>query len=340
MQETILVTGGAGYIGSHTAWLLAKKGYHVVVLDNLSQASTFSYPWAECILGDYGDTVLLTEIFKKHTVTAVMHFAASTVVSESVQHPLSYYENNVSKTVRLLDTMVKQNVLRLIFSSSCAVYGTPHYLPITEEHPCAPISPYGTTKYMIELMLKECQEAYGLQHVALRYFNAAGALPQEGLGERHLPETHGIPLLLKAAYTGKPFYLFGTDYPTKDGSCIRDYVHVLDIADAHYKALLHVVRHHLPSDVFNLGTGVGYSVKELIATVKQVTKKEIVVIPTARRKGDPALLVADPSKAMSILQWKPVFSDLTTMIHSAWVFEYLLSAHLKTGVQEVSSSRM
>ncbi len=336
MQETILVTGGAGYIGSHTAWLLAKQGYRVVILDNLSQSDQYAFRWAECIYGDYGDAQLLADIFKKHLVTAVMHFAASTVVSESVQHPLFYYDNNVSKTVTLLDTMVKYNVLRMIFSSSCAVYGNPLVLPLAEEHPCNPISPYGMTKYMIELMLRDCQQAYGLEYVALRYFNAAGALPHEGLGERHTPETHGIPLLLKAAHLGTPFYLFGSDYPTKDGSCVRDYVHVLDIAQAHYKALLHLTQHNLPSDVFNLGTGIGYSVKELVAAAKIVTKKELVLITTGRRKGDPALLIADPTKAMTILQWKPVHSDLATMLQSAWVFEYKSGSIGKTDVQETS----
>ncbi len=327
-KKTILLTGGAGYIGSHTAWLLAKKGFHVLILDDLSQtsffSSSFSHHWAEFVQGDYGDAQLLARLFTSYHVTAVMHFAAFTVVSESVQHPLNYYQNNVSKTVNLLDAMVKHNVLTMIFSSSCAVYGSPLFVPLTEEHSRLPISPYGTTKYMIELMLKECEAAYGLQYVTLRYFNAAGALAHEGLGEQHVPETHGIPLLLHAAITGKPFYVFGTDYETKDGTCIRDYVHVRDIADAHYKAFLHLVQHKNPSDSFNLGSGVGHSVKELIAVVEQVTKKELVVIPTARRKGDPAVLVADPAKAMTILQWKPLHSDLTMMIKSAWLFEQSL----------------
>lgn len=320
-KKTVLVTGGAGYIGSHVAWLLAKHGLQVIVLDDLSQASFFPHRWAEFVHGDYGDRAVLERIFSSYRISAVMHFAAFTVVSESVQHPLSYYQNNVAKTVMLLDTMVKHNVLSFVFSSSCAVYGSPLFIPLTEDHPCSPISPYGTTKHMVELMLKECEAAYGLQYVALRYFNAAGAQPYEGLGERHTPETHGIPLLLRAAATGKPFYLFGADYDTKDGTCIRDYVHVRDIAEAHYKALLHLVVYHNPSDVFNLGTGVGYSVKELVATAEQVTKKEVLAIATARRKGDPAVLVADPAKAMAILQWHPVHSDLGLMIQSAWLFE-------------------
>ncbi len=332
-KKTILLTGGAGYIGSHTAWLLAKKGFHVLILDDLSQtsffSSSFSHRWAEFVQGDYGDAQLLARLFTSYRITAVMHFAAFTVVGESVQHPLNYYQNNVSKTVTLLDAMVKHNVLAMIFSSSCAVYGNPLFVPLTEEHPRVPVSPYGTTKYMVELMLKECEAAYGLQYVALRYFNAAGALPYEGLGEQHVPETHGIPLLLQAAVTGKPFYLFGTDYETKDGTCVRDYVHVRDIADAHYKALLHLIQYKNPSDVFNLGSGVGHSVKELIAAVEYVTKKELLVIPTARRKGDPAALVADPAKAMTILQWKPVHSDLALMIKSAWLFEQSLE-HVRT----------
>jgi len=325
-KRTVLVTGGAGYIGSHVAWLLAKQGLHVVVLDDLSHAPFFSHRWADFVHGDYGDAALLSRLFAQYRMSAVMHFGAFTVVSESVQHPLTYYYNNVAKTVTLLDVMVKHNVLNFVFSSSCAVYGAPLFIPLTEDHPCSPISPYGTTKLMVEQMLKECEEAYGLGSVALRYFNAAGALPYEGLGEQHVPETHGIPLLLRAAAAGKPFYIFGTDYDTKDGTCVRDYVHVRDIADAHYKALLHLMVHKNPSDVFNLGTGVGYSVKELISTVEQITRKELIVIPAARRKGDPAILVADPAKARAILQWKPLHSDLALMVQSAWLFEQARSS--------------
>jgi UDP-glucose 4-epimerase len=341
-KKTILIIGGAGYIGSHTAWLLAQKGFHVVIVDDLSQTSffsaSFSHRWAEFIQGDYGDSHLLTKLFTSYRIEAVMHFAAFTVVSESVQHPLNYYHNNVSKTVTLLDAMVKHNVLTMIFSSSCAVYGCPLFVPLTEGHPCVPISPYGTTKHMIEVMLKECEAAYGLQYVALRYFNAAGALPYEGLGEQHLPETHGIPLLLQAAATGKPFYLFGTDYETKDGTCIRDYVHVCDIADAHYKALLHLIQYKNPSDIFNLGSGVGYSVKELIAAVEYVSERELLVVPTARRKGDPAVLVADPTKAMTILRWKPLHSDLFLMIKSAWLFEQSLAYVRNLGAKSLAEN--
>ncbi len=321
MQDYILITGGAGYVGSHTAWLLAQKGYRVVVLDTLAQSPHFPHRWAEFVCGDYGDRHLLEQLFTNYTFTAVIHFGAYTVVSESVQHPLNYYDNNVSKTITLLDVMVKHNILSFIFSSSCAVYGLPHYTPLTEEHPCNPISPYGTTKYMIEQVLKDCANAYGLKYVALRYFNAAGAQAREGLGERHIPETHSIPLLLQAAQTGKPFYIFGTDYPTKDGTCVRDYIHVQDLATAHYKALLHLVLYKNPSDIFNLGTGSGLSVKELINAVQQITRKELTIIPASRRIGDPALLVADPVKAMIILQWKPMYSDITTIVTSTWVFE-------------------
>ncbi len=321
MQETILVVGGAGYIGSHTAWLLARNGYRIVILDNAFHDIKTLQTFAECVFGDYGDPLLLSKLFKEYTFTAVMHFASFTVVSESVQHPLHYYANNVSKTVILLDSMVKHNVLTLIFSSSCAVYGIPEYLPLTENHPCNPISPYGTTKYMIELMLKDCAVAYGLRYVALRYFNAAGALSKEGLGERHQPETHSIPLLLKAAQTGKPFYIFGSDYPTKDGTCIRDYIHVYDIAVAHYQALLHMLKHDYPSDIFNIGTGHGYSVKEVIDVVQKVTHKALNLIPAPKRPGDPAMLVADPSKAINFLRWKPIASDLFSIVKSAWLFE-------------------
>lgn len=322
MQPTILVTGGAGYIGSYTAWLLTQRGYHVVVLDALKQGQQFPFSWATFVYGDYGDATLLEQLFTSYSIAAVIHCGAFICVGESVQQPLVYYENNVAKTMTLLSTMVHHGCLQLVFSSSCAVYGNPHIVPLKEDHPCAPVSPYGTSKWMVEQLLHDASVAYGLRFVSLRYFNAAGALAHEGLGERHTPETHSIPLLLHAARTGKPFSIFGTDYPTPDGTCIRDYIHIHDLADAHHKALLHLER-GFPSDIFNLGTGTGCSVKELIAVVQKVTGCVIVTIPATRRQGDPAVLVADASKAKTILQWKPLYTDMYALVHSAWQFEHV-----------------
>lgn len=336
MEPTVLVTGGAGYIGSYTAWLLRKRGYNVVVLDALLQGQTFPYAWAEFVHGDYGDAVLLERLFTQYRIDAVIHCGAFICVADSVAQPLVYYQNNVAKTMTLLELMVRHNCKQLVFSSSCAVYGAPHVLPLTEEHPCSPMSPYGTTKMMVEQLLHDADRAYGLRSVSLRYFNAAGALACENLGERHVPETHSIPLLLHAARTGKPFSIFGTDYPTPDGTCIRDYIHIHDLADAHYKALEHLQK-GLPSDIFNLGTGTGCSVKELIAVVQKVTGSQIVTIPAKRRQGDPALLVADARKAMAILQWQPVYTDMLSIVHSAWQFEQLYNPlQVLTGNKEKS----
>ena len=318
MHEAILVTGGAGYVGSHAAWFLAQQGYKVVVLDQLVSAH-FPHHFAEYVCGDYGEKALIKGLCDRYRFVGVMHFGASTVVNESVTQPISYYHNNVAKTIVLLDTLIASNIRFFIFSSSCAVYGLPERMPLTENDPLLPISPYGTSKMMIEKILADCDAAYGLRFIALRYFNAAGAQPRERLGEKHIPETHLIPLLLSAARTGKPVSIFGTDYPTKDGTCIRDYVHVSDIATAHYQALLHLKAGH-PSDIFNIGTGIGFSVKEIITSVEHTTKTKLNITPTVRRIGDPAVLVANPLKAMTLLRWKPIVSDLTTMVNSAWHF--------------------
>jgi UDP-glucose 4-epimerase len=317
-RDTILVTGGAGYIGSHTAWLLARCGYNVIILDTLYQNQPVHFPWARVVKGDCSDTQLLESLFTRYNITAVMHFAAFLAVGDSVKHPLEYYDNNVSGTRVLLEMMVKHHVLKFIFSSSCAVYGKPQQLPLTESHARNPINPYGKTKYAVEMMLEDCAHAYGLQFVSLRYFNAAGTIPNENLHEWHVPETHIIPLLLQSAFLGKPFSIFGTDYSTPDGTCIRDYVHVQDIAQAHYKALFHLQQKR-PSDVFNLGTGVGHSVQELIAAASHITGKEIKIIKADRRPGDPAVLVADGTKASNVLGWKPECSDLETILKTAWI---------------------
>lgn len=319
--KTILVTGGAGYIGSHTAFLLAQKGHKVIVLDALVHHQPSELPWATVIHGDCGDTTLLNTIFTENHIDAVMHFAAFIEVGISVKEPLSFYENNVTKTLTLLKTMMAHNVKTFIFSSSCAVYGTPQALPLVETHPKNPISPYGNTKLVIEMALHDLQIAHGLQYVALRYFNAAGALPEHGLGEYHKPETHVLPLLLRAAHEHKPFYIFGTNYPTTDGTCVRDYLHVLDIAQAHIKALEYLDNGN-PSESFNLGTGTGFSIKQLIMAVEKITGIAVNVIEATARAGDPAVLVADPSRAHTVLGWKPQYSELEFILQSADAFHF------------------
>jgi UDP-glucose 4-epimerase len=315
MKQTVLVIGGAGYIGSHTAYLLSQQ-YTVIVLDTLVHGQSFTHPWATFIHGDYGDRVLLEQLFSRYQITYVMHFAAYIEVGQSVTEPLRFYHNNVANTITLLHTMRTHNCTTLIFSSSCAVYGTPHYIPIDEQHPRTPISPYGHTKLMVEQILHDCATAYGLQYVALRYFNAAGGLPAQKLYEQHTPETHLIPLLIRACYERTPFALFGADYPTADGSCIRDFLHVLDIAQAHIHAIEYLAKGN-ESTAFNLGTGQGISVRQMIQTVEKIIGSPIMVIEKNRRAGDPACLVADASKAYSLLAWHPQRSKVDTLIDSA-----------------------
>ncbi len=318
MKPTILITGGAGYIGSHTAYILTKQGYPVVVIDLDIEKN--KVPGVVYIKGDCGDKFLLEKIFAQYPIDAVMHFAAFIEVGESVKNPLKFYENNVAKPIALLQTMCVHGVKKFIFSSSCAVYGIPELLPLAEAHGKKPISPYGKTKLMVEMVLEDLSKSHGLQYVALRYFNAAGALPEHNLGERHTPESHIIPLLLRAAHNGKPFNVFGTDYPTTDGTCIRDYLHVLDIADAHVRALdyLNVGG---KSDYFNLGTGNGFSVNHMIAVVEKVTGKKVNVRYGQRRAGDPAVLVANPEKVKAVLGWEQKHSDLEGMVRDAYEFD-------------------
>lgn len=320
MVPTVLITGGAGYIGSNTAFFMHQRGYNVIVLDNFSHNQKFNYNWATIIKGDYADKEILNNIFITNKIEAVIHFASYIEVNESVKDPLKYYINNVSKTLDLLQIMLINNVNKIIFSSSCAVYGVPEFLPLIEEHSKKPVSPYGHTKLMIENIFKDMHFSSGLQYVSLRYFNASGALPEQGLGEYHSPETHLIPLLLKAAQTNKPFTIYGTDYPTKDGSCVRDFIHVLDIAEAHWLALKHLNENN-PSDCFNLGTGQGISVKSMINAVENLCRTKINTVIAKRRDGDPAILVADPTKANTILKWKAKYSDLDFILKSTYAFE-------------------
>lgn len=320
----IFIVGGAGYIGSHVNKFLSKKGYKTLILDNLSKGHEEFVKWGEFIKGDLKDKRLLDKIFKEYNITTVMHFAALTDVRESIKDPRSYYRNNVKNTLNLLDAMQKNNINRFIFSSTCAVYGDPIETPITEDHPCNPISPYGRSKLMIEKILEDYSNAYDFNYVSLRYFNAAGADPQTEIGEWHEPETHLIPIILDVAIGKREnVQIFGTDYPTPDGTCIRDYIHVMDLADAHYKALK--LLEEDKSEIFNLGNGDGFSVKEIIETCREVTGEEIPTIESDRRPGDPPILIGSSKKAKKILRWEPEFSDIKDIIETAWEWHQKLN---------------
>jgi len=318
-KPTILVTGGAGYIGSHTAFLMAQKGYNVIILDNNPTNFNVIRIWATIIEGDYADEAILHSLFSQYPIMAVMHFAGFIEVGESVKNQLSFYENNVSKTITLLKVMIEHDVKTFIFSSSAAVYGTPQRVPLTEDHPRDPINPYGKTKYVVEMMLEDVHQAHGINFVALRYFNAAGALPEYNLGERHNPETHVIPILLDAAHNKKPFKIFGIDYQTHDGTCVRDYLHVWDIAQAHYLSLEYL-NNGGSSTFFNLGTGTGTSVHEMLKAVQQTTLSSLSIIFADRRAGDPAVLVADADAAHTVLGWNADNSSLDNILKSAYEF--------------------
>jgi UDP-glucose 4-epimerase len=314
----ILVTGGAGYIGSHTVLELVGRGHRVVVLDNLSKGHRAALQGVELVHGDTGNCVLVRELFKKHEVEAVVHFAASSLVGESVRQPAAYYHNNLVKGLALLDAMVEAGVRCLVFSSTAAVYGEPVEAPIPEGHPTVPTNPYGATKLALEGAMRWYGEAYGLRCVSLRYFNAAGADPSGEIGEDHDPETHLIPLVLKAAAGLLPHLeVFGADYPTPDGTCVRDYIHVSDLATAHVLAL-DALAAGAPSAVYNLGNGNGYSVLEVIQTAEEVVGRPISVKYGPRRPGDPASLVAGSARIMDKLGWQPRFADLKMIIETAW----------------------
>ena len=320
-MQSILVVGGAGYIGSHMVKFLARAGYRVVVLDNLSTGHADAVRYGELNVGDMADTALLDRLFHSHRFDAVMHFAAFSLVGESVDDPGKYYRNNVGNTLNLLDAMVRHQVRHFIFSSTAATFGEPRSDRIDESHPQNPINPYGRSKLMVEQLLADYDAAYGLKSVCLRYFNAAGADPEGELGERHNPETHLIPLVLQAASGRRShIHVFGTDYDTPDGSCLRDYIHVQDLCSAHHLAL-QWLQEHQQSQQFNLGNGDGYSVLEVIAAAREVTGKEIPVIISDRRPGDPARLIADATLAHPQLDWKPEYPALEDMITHAWHWE-------------------
>jgi UDP-glucose 4-epimerase len=318
LRKRVLVTGGAGYIGSHTCKYLFRNGYLPVVVDNLVCGHREAVRWGPFIAGSISDREFLNQVFSEFNFVAVMHFAASCYTWESVQKPDLYYRNNVAHTLNLLDAMVASNVRKFIFSSSCATYGEPPELPITEETPQVPISPYGKTKLMVESILKDYHDSFGIDYVALRYFNAAGADPDGDLGEDHRPETHLLPILLQSILNPSIMVrAYGADYPTKDGTCIRDYIHVEDIAQAHFLAIESLLGGS-KSAVFNLGNGAGFSVQEMIDVVEDVTGKVVLHQFADRRPGDPAALFSSCSKIKRELNWAPKFADLREIVLSAW----------------------
>ena len=319
-KHTIIVVGGAGYIGSHMVKDLLQANYNVITLDNLSTGHRDLLLGGKLIEGNLGDTTLLNRIFSDHRIDVVMHFAAYSIVGESVKSPVDYYRNNLAKTIELLDAMVQHNVKRFIFSSSAAVYGEPIEVPIKEEHPLQPTNPYGATKVAIEQMLSDFDSAYGLKYVSLRYFNAAGADASGKIGERHNQETHLIPLILKVAMGERDsIKIFGTDYPTRDGTCIRDYIHVSDLTQAHFLTVEKLMAGG-ESATYNLGNNRGYSVREVIDIAAKVTEKQIQTIEDGRRSGDPAVLIANSDKIRKELGWQPRFEDLETILRTAWLW--------------------
>jgi UDP-arabinose 4-epimerase len=319
-QRKVLVAGGAGYIGSHTAKLLRSKDIEPIVFDNLVTGHRSSVRWGPFVHGDILDTSGLTRTLLQYKPDAVVHFAASAYVGESVEDPSKYYRNNVSGTLSLLDACRHAEIDKIIFSSSCATYGTPESLPITETTPQLPINPYGRTKLIVEQILKDYAAAYRLKYVALRYFNACGADPDGELGEWHEPETHLIPrALLAAGGTISHLAIFGDDYDTEDGTCVRDYIHVMDLARAHVLALEHLINggHNLS---VNLGTGHGSSINEIVSAIGRITKREVPVEMHARRAGDPSALYTDPTFARETLGFSPEYSDIDTIIRTAAPF--------------------
>lgn len=329
----LLVVGGAGFIGSHMVKLLLSSQHNVLVFDNLSSGHRSSVVGGDFVEGDLADPVILDDLFKAHRFDAVFHFASSIEVGESLSNPAKYYRNNFSNTQNLMDAMVKHQVKRFVFSSTAAIFGEPAYTPIDEDHECRPINAYGRSKLMVEQAVKDYDRAYEFKSICLRYFNAAGADPMGEIGERHEPETHLIPVLMQVASGRRSqIKVFGRDYDTPDGTCIRDYVHVQDLCHAHLQALNYLVEAG-KSDAFNLGNGHGFSVQEVLRTVQEITARSVKAEDAPRRAGDPARLVANSSKATRILGWKPQYGELDTIVAHAWAWEK------KLAVLEGSSSR-
>jgi UDP-arabinose 4-epimerase len=317
MKTAVLVTGGAGYIGSHTCKVLAEAGYLPVSYDNLVYGHRWAAKWGPLVEGDLADGELLRSTVRHYGIEAVMHFAAYAYVGESVKEPRKYFLNNVSKALGLLDALLDTGVRKIVFSSTCATYGAPETVPIGEDHPLRPVNPYGESKLFVERALDWYGKAYGVRWMALRYFNAAGADPAGETGEQHCPETHLVPLVIEASLGRLPCVeIYGTDYPTPDGTAIRDYIHVMDLARAHVLALRHLLEGG-ESMAINLGTGRGHSVREVIRAVERVGGGPVPTRETSRRPGDPAVLVADPSRASRVLGWRPMHADIETIVGDA-----------------------
>jgi UDP-glucose 4-epimerase len=317
----VLIVGGAGYIGSHMVHMLLERGHGTVVLDNLATGYRDAVLGGELVVADLADAAALEALFSSHRFDAVMHFASFIQVGESVRDPAKYYRNNLAHTLTLLEAMQRHGVGRFIFSSTAAIFGEPEYVPIDEQHPRRPINPYGFSKLAVERVLSDFDHAYGMRSVCLRYFNAAGADPQARIGERHEPETHLIPLVLQAA-SGRRSHIdiFGADYDTPDGTCIRDYIHVVDLCEAHLLALERL-QQGATSAAYNLGNGSGFSVQEVIAAAERVAGTQIARNMAARRAGDPARLVADATLARAELGWRPRYANLETIVRHAWQWE-------------------
>jgi len=330
MKKAVLVTGGAGYIGSHTCKALAQRGFTPVTLDNLVYGQRESVRWGPLIEGDIADTALVEQTLRTHRIDSIVHFAAFAYVGESMKQPEKYFENNVVKTLRLLNAALTTGVHTLVFSSTCAVYGVPRVIPIREDQPKRPVNPYGETKLFIERALHWLGTAHGLRWAALRYFNAAGADPDGELGEVHDPETHLIPLVMQAALGERSAVeVYGTDYPTPDGTAIRDYIHVTDLAEAHVRALEHLLERGENLQL-NLGTGKGSSVRDVIAAVERCADRPVPFRDASRRAGDPSILVADPARAQKILDWSPCHSRLRQIVETAWRWHHTLNASRPT----------
>jgi UDP-glucose 4-epimerase len=322
MGQFVLVTGGAGYIGSHVARILAERGYEPIIYDNLSEGHKEAVEDFRLVTGDTSDAAALEKVFREYEIRAVLHFAAASLVGESVKNPAKYYSNNLSAALTLLSVILKHNVKNFIFSSTCATYGDPVRIPMDESHPQAPINPYGNSKLMVETVLKDYGAAYGLNYAILRYFNAAGAHPSVPIGESHRQETHLIPLALKTLLKGsdRKLTIFGSDYDTPDGTCVRDYIHVSDLADAHILAMERLFNHSGGFAV-NLATGKGHSVKEIIGAAEEVTGLKVPVVMGERRAGDPPVLVASNALAKELLWFSPKYTDIREVIQTAWNWE-------------------